>query len=182
MAISEFNRPFKYKTIRSSAIGWVASHALHHWYIFVIALIGAAGNAALASVPALQYGIVFENLTSGNPLPSIFLRAGAIVGISQTTRGLMQFFRNFGFEFAAQRIERDVRDEFYISLLGKSMTFHSFQSIGDLMARATNDIREVNYIFSPGLNMVLVKAFRSMINQTHKWCESSPHQVHIIAM
>jgi ATP-binding cassette subfamily B protein len=155
MAISEFNRPFKYKTIRSSAIGWVASHALHHWYIFVIALIGAAGNAALASVPALQYGIVFENLTSGNPLPSIFLRAGAIVGISQTTRGLMQFFRNFGFEFAAQRIERDVRDEFYISLLGKSMTFHSFQSIGDLMARATNDIREVNYIFSPGLNMVL---------------------------
>jgi len=35
------------------------------------------------------------------------------------------------------------------------MTFHSLQSIGDLMARATNDIREVNYIFSPGLNTVL---------------------------
>ncbi|NLE84056.1 MAG: ABC transporter ATP-binding protein [Chloroflexi bacterium] len=34
------------------------------------------------------------------------------------------------------------------------MTFHSLQSIGDLMARATNDIREVNYIFSPGINMV----------------------------
>jgi len=63
--------------------------------------------------------------------------------------------RNFGFEITAQRIERDVRDEFYISLLGKSMTFHSLQSIGDLMARATNDIREVNYIFSPGLNTVL---------------------------
>jgi len=35
------------------------------------------------------------------------------------------------------------------------MTFHSLQSVGDLMARATNDIREVNYIFSPGLNTVL---------------------------
>ena len=155
MAISEFNIPFRYKTRRSSAVSWVASHALHHWPIFLVAIIGAVGNAALASIPALQYGIVFENLISGNPLPSIFLRAGVIVGISQIIRGFMQFFRNFGFEVTAQRIERDVRDEFYISLLGKSMTFHSLQSIGDLMARATNDIREVNYIFSPGLNMVL---------------------------
>ncbi len=155
MTISEFNIPFRYTTNRRSAVRWVASHALHHWPIFLVAIIGAIGNAALASIPALQYGIVFENLTGANPLPSIFLRAGAIVGISQVIRGFMQFFRNFGFEVTAQRIERDVRDEFYISLLGKSMTFHSLQSIGDLMARATNDIREVNYIFSPGLNMVL---------------------------
>jgi ATP-binding cassette subfamily B protein len=155
MAISEFSIPFRYKTKRSSAVSWVASHALHHWYIFLVGIIGAIGNAALASIPALQYGVVFENLTSGNPLPSVFLRAGAIVGISQVSRGLLQFLRNFGFEITAQRIERDVRDEFYISLLGKSMTFHSLQSIGDLMARATNDIREVNYIFSPGLNTVL---------------------------
>lgn len=155
MAISEFSIPFRYKTKRSSAVSWVASHALRHWYIFLIGIIGAIGNAALASVPALQYGVVFENLTSGNPLPSVFLRAGVIVGISQVSRGLLQFLRNFGFEITAQRIERDVRDEFYISLLGKSMTFHSLQSIGDLMARATNDIREVNYIFSPGLNTVL---------------------------
>ncbi len=155
MAISEFTIPFRYNTNRKSAVSWVASHALQHWPIFLVAIIGAIGNAALASVPAFQYGVVFENLTSGNPLPSVFLRAGAIVGISQIIRGFMQFFRNFGFEVTAQRIERDVRDEFYISLLGKSMTFHSLQSIGDLMARATNDIREVNYIFSPGLNMVL---------------------------
>jgi len=155
MAISEVSIPFRYKTKRSSAVSWVASHALRHWYIFLVGIIGAIGNAALASVPALQYGLVFENLTSGNPSPSVFLRAGAIVGISQVSRGFLQFFRNFGFEVTAQRIERDVRDEFYISLLGKSMTFHSLQSVGDLMARATNDIREVNYIFSPGLNTVL---------------------------
>ncbi len=55
----------------------------------------------------------------------------------------------------AQRIERDVRDELYISLLGKSMTFHSLQPVGDTMARATNDVREVNYMFSPGVNLVV---------------------------
>jgi len=66
----------------------------------------------------------------------------------------LQFCRNYGFELLAQRMERNVREELYISLLGKSMTFHALQSVGDLMARATNDVREVNYIFSPGLNMV----------------------------
>jgi ATP-binding cassette subfamily B protein len=35
------------------------------------------------------------------------------------------------------------------------MTFHSRQPIGDTMARATNDVREVNFLFNPGLNMVV---------------------------
>ena len=82
-------------------------------------------------------------------------RSVLVILISQVGRGVLQFGRNFGFEVLAQRIERDVRDEFYIALLGKSMTFHSLQSVGDLMARATNDIREVNFLFSPGINMVL---------------------------
>ena len=154
MTISEFTIPFKYKTWRSSPIKWVASHALHHWGIFLIALLGAVGNAALAGIPAVEFGRVFTNLTSGAPSLDLALRSAALIGITQTIRGFSQFARNYGFEVTAQRIERDIREEFYISLLGKSMTFHSLQSVGDLMARATNDIREVNYIFSPGINMV----------------------------
>jgi ATP-binding cassette subfamily B protein len=52
-------------------------------------------------------------------------------------------------------MERDTRDELYLSLLGKSMTFHSLQPVGDTRARATNDVREVNYMFSPGVNLVV---------------------------
>ncbi|HOD44230.1 MAG TPA: ABC transporter ATP-binding protein, partial [Anaerolineaceae bacterium] len=55
----------------------------------------------------------------------------------------------------AQRIEKNVRNELYTSLLGKSMTFHNLQPVGDTMARATNDVREVNFMFSPGFNMVI---------------------------
>jgi ATP-binding cassette subfamily B protein len=154
MTISEFSIPFKYKTWRSSPIKWVASHALHHWGIFLIALLGAVCNAALAGIPAVEFGRVFTNLTSGAASLDLALRSAALIGITQTIRGFSQFARNYGFEVTAQRIERDIREEFYISLLGKSMTFHSLQSVGDLMARATNDIREVNYIFSPGINMV----------------------------
>ncbi|HRQ33233.1 MAG TPA: ABC transporter transmembrane domain-containing protein, partial [Anaerolineales bacterium] len=78
-----------------------------------------------------------------------------IIGVSQIIRGVLQLGRNFGAELMAQRMERDIRDELYLSLLGKSMTFHNLQPVGDTMARSTNDVREVNYMFSPGLNLVI---------------------------
>ena len=35
------------------------------------------------------------------------------------------------------------------------MTFHNLQPVGDTMARATNDVREINFMFSPGFNLVI---------------------------
>ena len=67
----------------------------------------------------------------------------------------MGLLRNFSIEFLAQRIERDARDELYVSLLGKSQTFHGRQRIGDIMARATNDVRMLNFMFSPGLMLII---------------------------
>jgi len=62
----------------------------------------------------------------------------------------------------AQRVERDARDELYVSLLGKSQTFHGRQRIGDIMARATNDVRFVNLLFAPAL-MLLVDSGMAII-------------------
>jgi ABC-type multidrug transport system fused ATPase/permease subunit len=47
-------------------------------------------------------------------------------------------------------MERDTRAELYASLLGKSMTFHGLRPLGDIMARATNDVREINLGRQPG--------------------------------
>jgi ATP-binding cassette subfamily B protein len=70
----------------------------------------------------------------------------------------LQLGRNFGAELLGQRLERDIRAELYLSLLGKSMTFHNLQPVGDTMARATNDVREINLMFNPGLNLVIGSA------------------------
>jgi len=58
MSISEFAIPFRYKTDRSNPGRWIFSHSIHHWFIFLIAVIGTIGNAALASLPAVQFGVV----------------------------------------------------------------------------------------------------------------------------
>jgi len=155
MSISEFTIPERYKTDRRGPIRWVWSHVKHTWYLLVLAVIGASGNAFLAGVPATHFGKIFNELTSTAPNLDNLLRFSLIIGGSQMIRGIFLFSRNHSFEYTAQRLERNIREEFYINLLGKSMTFHSLQSIGDLMARATNDIREVNFIFSPALNMIL---------------------------
>ncbi|MCA9981730.1 MAG: ABC transporter ATP-binding protein, partial [Anaerolineales bacterium] len=84
----------------------------------------------------------------------------AAVGIiaSQLIRAILQLGRNFSSEVIGQRVERDTREELYISLLGKSMTFHDMQPVGDTMARATNDVREMNLMFNPGINLVVGSA------------------------
>src|SRR5258706_4170122 len=78
-----------------------------------------------------------------------------MVSVPQVGRGILQLGRNFGSEWIAQKVERDIREELYASLLVKSMTFHNLQPVGDTMARATNDVREVNFLFSPGVNLVV---------------------------
>ena len=153
--ITEFSFKTKYSTNRKSPFRWIMSHAIHQWPWILVALLGAAGNAALASVVPMYIGRAFNEVTSSTPSIAVVGRFAMIIGISQIIRGLLQFGRNFGFEVIAQQMEKYVRQEFYVSLLGKSMTFHNLQSVGELMARATNDVREVNYMFSPGFNLVI---------------------------
>ncbi len=121
-------------------------------------LIGAIGNAALAAVVPVLIGQAFNAILATPPQTSLLLRFALIIAGSQLLRGVLQFGRNFGVELIGQRVERDIRHELYTSLLGKSMTFHSLQSIGETMARATNDVREVNFLFSPGVNLVVGSA------------------------
>jgi len=155
---SEFNISKEYATNRSGAVRWISSHAFRHWYLIIAALLGAFGNAALAAVVPVLVGDAINLFSKPNPEINSLLRIVFMIAISQVVRGILQFGRNFGAELIGQRVERDIRDELYISLLGKSMTFHSLQPVGDTMARATNDVREVNFLFNPGLNLVIGSA------------------------
>ncbi len=134
---------------------WILSHVRPYWLIMVMLTAGAVGNAVLAAVVPVLTGDAFNAMLKPAPDTSVLLPLALTIGISQIIRGVLQFGRNFGAELMAQKMERDIRDELYLSLLGKSMTFHNLQPVGDTMARSTNDVREVNYMFSPGVNLVV---------------------------
>ncbi len=153
--VSEFTLTRRHTTDRRNPLRWIISHTRRYWWLVLIMFIGAIGNAALAAYVPVLTGDAFNAMLNVPPETKVLLPLALIMGGSQILRGILQLGRNFGAELIAQRIERDVRDELYVSLLGKSMTFHNLQPVGDTMARATNDVREVNYMFSPGINLVV---------------------------
>ncbi len=154
MTKREFKLEREYHYNRSGPVRWIISHLLRY-PIFPLAVIAAAVLNNLAySYIQIFVGRGYELITTPNwqtaTLVAIALGAlGTAVG-----QGLTGLMRNYAVSFAAQRIERDARDELYASLLGKSQTFHGQQRIGDIMARATDDVRMLNAMFSPGLMLI----------------------------
>ena len=138
---------------------WILSHAGRHWVFIAGMLVGAAGNAGLAAAMPIFIGQAVAAVT-GTPADLQGLtRAAVLVAASQLVRGvILQLARNWSSEVLGQRLERDIRDELYASLLGKSMSFHDSLPTGDVMARATNDVRQVNLMFNPGINLVVGSA------------------------
>lgn len=155
VANAEFTIPKKYPTNRSGPVRWIFSHAIQKWPLILLLILGAIGNAAFLGQVQIYVGQAFNAVLASPPNQKLLLRLAILIAGMAFMRGALQFGRNFGAELLAQKVERDIRTELYVSLLGKSMTFHNLSSVGDIMARATNDVREVNYLFSPGLNMVV---------------------------
>jgi ATP-binding cassette, subfamily B, bacterial len=155
---AEFTLPERHRSDRSEPIRWILSHTWRHWPLSISLLIGAFVNAALAALVPVLIGMAFNAILATSADLATLLRIAFWIALTQVIRGVLQFGRNFSAEMFGQRLERDIRDELYLSLLGKSMTFHNLQPVGDTMARATNDVREINLMFSPGLNLVIGSA------------------------
>ncbi|MFN8373301.1 MAG: ABC transporter ATP-binding protein [Anaerolineae bacterium] len=151
---AEFIAHKPYKTDHSSPLRYIWSHIRRHPFWGFGMVFGAFCNAALAAAVPYFGGMALNSIINGEGLPAAGKWALFIL-LSQLMRACLQVMRNFSAEVFAQRIERDVRDELYASLLGKSMTFHADKPVGEIMARVTNDVREMNLMMSPGMNLII---------------------------
>ena len=144
------------KTNHSHPFRFILSHIARHPAAAFLLVAGAFSNAFLAGVVPGLIGDAFDALIQMKPdTLRLVLNSVLLIVVSQTIRSLLQFIRNFAAEVFAQRFERDVRDELYSSLLGKSMSYHDMQPVGEIMARVTNDVREMNLMMNPGINLVV---------------------------
>lgn len=158
MTSSEFTVVQPWRSNRKGPGWWVFSHVRRNWAIILVILAGAIGNAALAAAIPIFTGQAFDAVTGAVPDLRALAVACILLVISQGVRSGLQLGRNFGSEVLGQRLERDSRRELYGELLGKSMGFHDMHSTGDIMARSTNDVRELALMMAPGLNLVIGSA------------------------
>jgi ATP-binding cassette subfamily B protein len=155
---AEFVAHVPFKTNHSNPFRFILSHIVRHPLVGILMVVGAFSNASFAAAVPYFIGVAFNAVIAGNQ-QDVIIHATLGVVISQAMRGCLQLMRNFGAETFSQRIERDVRDELYASLLGKSMDFHDSQPVGEIMARVTNDVREMNLMMNPGMNMIVGSGF-----------------------
>ena len=163
MSKKEFTLDDAYPYNRSGPVRWIISHLLRYPF-FPLAVIAAAilNNFAYSNIQ-VYVGRGFDLISNAGWTNNELLLLTLGLAGSALAQGVTGLGRNAAVEFIAQRLERDAREEFYAELLGKSQTFHGRQRIGDIMARATNDVRQLNYMFSPGLMLITDSAMALVI-------------------
>jgi ATP-binding cassette subfamily B protein len=159
----EFRLENEYHYNRVGPVRWIVSHVLRYSLFPLVMFLASVFNNAFYSFIQIMIGQAFDLITTpGWQTAALLGLALSALGLA-AGQGLTGLMRNFAIEFAAQRVERDARDELYVSLLGKSQTFHGRQRIGDIMARATNDVHMLNLMLSPGLMLITDSALAVVV-------------------
>ncbi|MFF0869156.1 ABC transporter ATP-binding protein [Nonomuraea sp. NPDC003560] len=149
---------------RRGPVRWLWSHVRRH----PLPLTGFLGGSLVmvvlnALVPQLT-GSAFDAVLSGRGTSAAALGLVALALLAVVSaRGLFDLVARLSSEMLAKRLERDARDELYAGLLGKSQTFHNRQRVGDLMARAANDIRQLSIMISPGVDLIVDSGLTGLV-------------------
>lgn len=152
---SEFSVAGAYEYNHRNTTRWLLSHIWRYrtfaFFMLGAAIVNTSGQAAIANLVGEAFTVISQESPNLDRLRTI---VAMIFGLALTF-GAAQWTRNLTIEVLAQRLERESRNELYMSLLGKSQTFHDRQRIGDIMARATDDVRQLNFMLNPGINLVI---------------------------
>jgi ATP-binding cassette subfamily B protein len=156
---SEFTIKNTYRYNRSSPLRWILSHVWRYKFfmlatfvLYMTAWISFSGSRYLTGVAAEE----IVNPTSPDGLLKIALLILFVMLIGDSVSALTG---SLSVETIAQRLARDSRQELYISLLEKSQTFHDRQRVGDIMARSTDDVNQLNVMINPGLLFICELVF-----------------------
>ncbi len=136
-------------------VRWIASHMLHNKRPLFFWIIYSIGATILLSASRPFIGQAFDEVTRPHPDVSHLARIALIILGLALVGGVCDITARFSAEFLADRMSRDARDELYLNLLGKSQTFHNRQRVGDIMARANDDISLLGQMVNPGLDLIL---------------------------
>src|SRR5436305_1098543 len=162
LAKSEFTVTGAHHYNQSSPTRWIISHMLRYKYLAFGFMVLSISANTLYSLVSVFTGKAFNTVLLGdagrNQLVSITLMITVVVllcgGADLGARTLSQLL--------GKRVARDARDELYINLLGKSQTFHNRQRVGDIMARAANDMTQISDMIVPGFDIIF-DSFTSLV-------------------
>ncbi|GCE47718.1 ATP-binding cassette subfamily B protein [Thermosporothrix hazakensis] len=159
MAKREFTVTNEYHYNTSSPTRWIISHLFRYKFLIITFIVLALATNTLYSQLRVFTGSAFDAVLQHNEGQLVFIAVAMLASIllcACVDLGARSVVQLLGSRFA-----RDAREELYISLLGKSQTFHNRQRVGDIMARAANDMNQLQDMVVPGFD-VIFDSFSSM--------------------
>ncbi len=150
----EFTVADEFQYNRSSPARWVISHLARYKFLILCYLLSAVAANILNSSLQLFIGNAFNVVLGGSHIATQLLSIALTMLLILGLTGVMDLGARLLAEIVGKRFARDARDELYLSLLGKSQTFHNRQRVGDVMARASNDMDQLSNMVVPGLDTV----------------------------
>ena len=136
------------------SVRWIISHLLRYKrFMLSFSLSSIITNSFYATVPILTgeaFNLVTRKQATAGQLVGIVLLVLGVVLIG----GVFDLTARLSSEMLGKHLATDSRDELYINLLSKSQTFHNRQQVGDIMARAANDMTRLSDMIVPGVDTV----------------------------
>ncbi len=150
---SEFTVAHAYTYITTSPRAWIVSHLLRYkFFLLGFLLTATLANVLINAFIPLLTGSAFDAVLRGDHqrlgLIALMLLGTVLLG------GAIDLCARLSAEILGKRFARDARNELYLSLLGKSQTFHNRQRVGDVMARASNDMTQLSDMIVPGFDII----------------------------
>ena len=148
----EFTVAGEYQFNRASPVRWVASHLARYRHLIITYVLLVLIVNALASLMPVLTGQAFNAVLHGDR--GQLVRLSLILLGTVVITGCFDLGARLFAEVVGKRVARDARAELYANLLGKSQTFHNRQRVGDIMARAANDMTQLSSMIVPAFDLI----------------------------
>ena len=132
---------------------WLWSHLLRYrGFLLASSVLVIVSNLAYSQASMFTGWAAEEMLKPGG---GRLLEYSIAILLILALDGVSNLASNYCAENIAKGLQADARQELYLSLLGKSQTFHGRQRVGDLMARATEDTSQLASMVVPGATLIV---------------------------
>ena len=152
--LREFRTGNEYPYNRTTPERWVLSHVLRYPLLPIGFVVLAIVGISVFTYTSIQIQQAFDVIAARQPVEQLLYVSMSLLAV-RASFAVIDMVNTLIRELLASRLERDAREELYISLLGKSQTYHNRQRVGDLMAAATGDVSQLNMMISPGMSLLI---------------------------
>src|SRR5215467_8715762 len=134
-----------------STVRAVYSYLLRHWHLLLL----GGGLVVIANlivlIPPLLLQQAIDTVSSGDDLATLSRLALLIVGV-WIVAGVFQFSARFAINSVSRQIEYEMRNALFQHFQRLDLAYFQRSKLGDLVARATNDLTAVRQMLGPGIS------------------------------